>query len=101
MIPFQSFTFVRSIRQSRKNIEVMSTATAIAKKLIIEAKNVGRQEMAIRRTNSGIAGRIAEKVSNRRKWDAEYHYLSIDQSAAELASNLTEEELDYAKRVWA
>lgn len=73
----------------------------IAKKLIVEAKKVGRQEMSIRRTNSGIAGSIAEKVTNRRKWDDEYNLMTFEQQAVCLAKNLTEKELDYAKNVWA
>ena len=73
----------------------------IAKKLIVEAKKVGRQGMSIRRTNSGIPGRIAEKVTNRRKWDDEYNLMTFEQQAVCLAENLTEEELNYAKIVWA
>ena len=73
----------------------------IAKKLIVEARKVGREEMSIRRTNSGIPGSIAEKITNRRKWNDEYEPLPFEAQAAGLAENLTEKELDYAKGVWA
>lgn len=75
-------------------------STEIAKKLIIDAKSVGRQEMAIRRTNSGIAGSIAQKVTNRRKWDNDYQPLTFEEQSAALTASLTAEEIDYAKQVW-
>lgn len=79
----------------------MANEIEIAKKLIVEARKVGRQEMSIRRTNSGIAGSIAVKVTWRRKWNDEYEPLSFEAQAACLAETLTKEELDYAKIAWA
>jgi len=80
----------------------MATATATAKKLILESQEVGQQEMSIRRTNSGIAGSIATKVSNRTKYSAEdFQELNIDQQAEKLAQWLDSEEIEYAKKVWA
>ena len=78
----------------------MNTATATAKKLIIESQEVGQQEMSIRRTNAGIAGSIATKVSNRSKHSDDFQPLTIDQQAEKLAEWLDLEEVEYAKNVW-
>ena len=77
-----------------------ATATAIAKKLIIESQEVGQQEMSIRRTNAGIAGSIATKISNRSKYDENFQEMTIDQQAEKLAEWLDIEEIEYAKNVW-
>lgn len=79
----------------------MATATATAKKLIIELQEVGQQEMSIRRTNSGIAGSIATKVSNRSKYSDDFQPLTIDQQAEKLAEWLDTEEIEYAENVWS
>lgn len=81
----------------------MATATATAKKLIIEAQNVGRQEMAIRRTNTGIAGSIATKISTRTRYaevSGKAVELSLQEQSELLASYLTPEEIQYAQNVW-
>lgn len=80
--------------------ELMSKAK-IAKKLIFDAQRAGLQEMAIRRTSSGIAGTIAHKVSNRTMFTENGQPLSIDQQAELLAEWLDLEEIEYAASVWA
>lgn len=79
----------------------MATATATAKKLIIESQEVGQQEMSIRRTNSDIAGSIATKVSNRSQYDEDFQPLTIDRQAEKLAAWMDEDEIAYAEKVWA
>lgn len=81
----------------------MSNSTLIAKKAIQEAKRAGKQEMSTRRTNIGIAGSIAEKVTTRTCWverDGMPMELSIDEQAVRLAGNLTPEELSYIETNW-
>ena len=78
----------------------MATATATAKKLIIESQEVGQQEMSIRRTNVGIAGSIATKVSNRSQYSDDFQLLTIEQQAEKLADWLDAEEIEYAEKVW-
>jgi len=78
----------------------MATAIEIAKKIIVESQQVGRQEMSQRRTNSGIAGEIAEKVTRRTKYDDNFEPLTLDQQAEKLAEWLDEKEIEYAKNVW-
>jgi hypothetical protein len=73
----------------------------IAKKLIIESQEAGQKEMQIRRTNTGIAGSIATKVSNRSTFDEKRNtFFSIDEQADLLAERLTDEEVKYANQVW-
>lgn len=79
---------------------VTATAIAIAKKLIIESQEVGQQEMSIRRTNAGIAGSIATKISNRSKYDENFQQMAIGQQAEKLANWLDAEEIEYAENVW-
>ncbi len=78
----------------------MATATATAKKLILESQEVGSKEMSIRRTNSGIAGSIAHKVSNRTRYSEDFQELTIDQQAEKLSEWMDAEELEYAEKVW-
>jgi len=78
----------------------MTTAIEIAKKIIVESQQVGRQEMSQRRTNSGVAGEIAEKVTRRTKYDDNFEPLTLDQQAEKLAEWLDEKEIEYAKNVW-
>jgi len=74
----------------------MTNAKAIAKSLIIEAQKAGSEEMRIRRTNSGIAGRIATKIEYREQWGENNERLDIDQQAELLALRLSDEEIEYA-----
>lgn len=78
----------------------MTNATATAKMLILESQEVGQQEMSIRRTNSGVAGSIATKVSNRSKYDDKFQEMTIDQQAEKLGEWLDAEEIEYAENVW-
>ncbi len=76
---------------------------AIAKKLILESQEVGPKEMSIRRTNSGIAGSIATKVSNREIFGMNDGYsvmYSLDDQAERLAKWLDMEEIEYAAKNW-
>jgi hypothetical protein len=74
----------------------MTNAQKIAKILIIEAQQAGPEEMRIRRTNSGIAGRIATKIEYREQWGENNQRLDIDQQAELLALRLSDEEIEYA-----
>jgi hypothetical protein len=77
-------------------LESLLTPAEVAKALIIEAKQAGPEEMRIRRTNSGIAGRIATKIEYREQWGESNQRLDIDQQAELLALRLSDEEIEYA-----
>ena len=69
----------------------------VAKAIIVESIDAGSMEMRIRRTQTGIAGRIANKVNNRERWnEKENDWLDIDQQAELFAHVLTPAEIEYA-----
>jgi len=80
-------------------LESLMTPADVAKALIIEAQEAGAKEMRIRRTNSGIAGRIATKIEYREQWGENNQRLDIDQQAELLALRLADEEIEYAKEM--
>lgn len=85
----------------KRILEQLLAKEVIAKALILDSKRAGSQEMSFRRTNSGIAGSIAHKVSNRTMFTENGVSLTVDQQAKNLATWLDLEELDYAASVWS
>lgn len=76
----------------------MKKTVKIAKKLILEAEEVGPYCMATRREQGGIAGEIAWKVTCRSQYKNNGEFASIDQQAKKLAKWLSDEEIRYAEK---